>query len=117
MFEPITVLDLRGFGEEDIERCGRVLRVPVPEPLEFHAVTEVDLMADVQTKIVDLYFEPFSRNTVRHGQQNRWICFARAIDLVLMLEPSWLLGQEEAIYQIERQNERLTEMLLRAIRQ
>lgn len=114
MLEPITVLNLRGFSENDIEKLGRVLRVAVPKPLTFSTAMEADPVME-KVEVVELFFEQFYRNSPRWGEQRKWMCLTSSIDLVLLLKPDWLLGQQQAIDYLHSHNERLSEMLLNAM--
>jgi hypothetical protein len=114
--EPITVLNLRGFTERDIERHGRHYRVPVPLPLPLKISPKPPSEEALLEKIpvVELEFERFRRESPRHGRQDSWMCFTRATDLAMLLIPDWLPGQRPAVTALMEQNDRLTSWLMRA---
>jgi hypothetical protein len=110
-FEPVSVINLRGVAYRDIEERGRHWRVAVP--VRF-AISEITVSAppakfDIQT--VDLEFEPIIRKS-RHGEQRHWLCFTRAADLAMKLNPAWLPGQRPVVEELHRQNDRFAELLL-----
>lgn len=109
--EPITVLNLRGFTERDIERHGRRYRVPAPAP--FPSFQEPP-NACVEMQVVDLEFEPIVRQ--RHGRERQysWLCFTKATELAMLLNPDWLPGQRPAVEYLQSQNDALVGMLMRA---
>lgn len=115
--EPITVINLpftdRDMNERMSQR-GYRWRVSVPEPLDFSRATEP--MPTLQkARIVDLEFEPFVRNSRRHGKQEAWFCFTQATELAMLLNPAWLPGQSNAIGYLMDQNDALTRMLMMAM--
>lgn len=117
MFEPITVLNLRGVSFADIEQRDGIWRIPLPPEYEFDGPVGAGHPKDTCTiKTIELRFERHWRESRKYGHQERWTCFTDATDLILLIEPSWLLGQERAVAALADQNERLTEMLLRVMR-
>lgn len=115
--EPITFVNLRGVDRREIEKRGMVLRVAVPRPLNLIARRgELDPMVMEKMEVIDLYFEPFRRQTPRHGLQETIICFTNAIDLAVRLAPSWMLGQQSAVEYLQTQNDRLTDMLISVLK-
>lgn len=115
--EPITVLDLpftNSWMDERIRNHGYRWRMPVPADMYYGAVAFHDPEPEcVPIRIVDLEFEPFVRNTRRHGEQRAWFCFTRAADLAMLLNPTWLPGQRRAVDYLMEQNDALTRMLMR----
>lgn len=112
--EPITVIELRGLTARDLRQRGMIWRVPVPEPINFSMPIEEP--ATMQTmRIVDLEFEPMRRRTRDGREQESLICFTKAADLAMLLNPSWLPGQRSAVNYLQDQNDRLTDMLMRVI--
>ena len=111
-FEPITVIRLRGVTHRDIEARGRHWRVTVPQRLNL-AVAQCDEAPKYEPiPTVDLEFEMIIRQTSRNGRQEHWLCFTRAADLAMLLNPAWLPGQRPAIDELRDQNDRLVEMML-----
>lgn len=117
--EPITVLNLpftNHIMDEKLRECGHRWRVPVPEtlgPVRCRSRDELPSMS--QMRIVDLEFEPFVRNSRRHGEQRAWFCFTRAADLAMLLNPAWLPGQRGAVDYLLAENDALTRMLMTAL--
>ena len=116
--EPITVLNLpftNNWMDDRIRNHGYRWRVPVPEPLEFRVRPLDDYPTTTKMRIVDLEFEPFVRNSRRHGTQRAWFCFTQATELAMLLNPAWLPGQSSAIGYLMDQNDALTRMLMMAM--
>lgn len=111
--EPITVLNLPLTDRDMLER--RVWRVPVPTPMPLPTRGPIDegMTSPIKALIVDIEFEPFQRNSRRHGMQRSVFAFTRAADLAMLLNPAWLHGQQSAIRYLEDQNDALTRMLIR----
>lgn len=113
-FEAITVINLPGLTNRDIASRGRIWRVAVPPP-PLLSVCTVSVPAGVpefsRIEVVELEFEPLVRQS-RHGRQEHWLCFTRATDLAMKLNPAWLPGQRPAVDELQRQNDRLAELLL-----
>lgn len=111
--EPITVLRLP-ITERDIESRGRVWRVPVPEQftISVQPLSKEEMMRPV--RVVELWFERFVRD--RHGhKQETWMCFTKADDLAMLLNPDWLPGQRSAVNYLQDQNDSLVRMLMRVM--
>ena len=114
--EPITVLNLpftNNWMGERIRKHGCRWRVPVPAPVEFRVRPMDDYPMTTKMRIVDFEFEPFVRNSARHGERRAWFCFTRAADLAMLLNPAWLPGQQPAVNYLMEQNDALTRMLMR----
>lgn len=113
-FEAVTVINLPGLTNRDIASRGRRWRLAVPPPPM--AMCEISKVAPIHEpfgmEIVELEFEPLARQSARHGRQEHWLCFTRAAELAMKLNPTWLPGQRPAIDELQRQSDRLTEMLL-----
>ena len=114
--QPITFVNLRGIGFEDIERLGRRLRMAVPPQVNIFTRPPEPIPTKEEIKVVDLFFEPLCRNTMRHGMQETWICFTEAVELAALLKPDWMLGQQAAVEFLQTQNDRLTDMLMASVR-
>jgi hypothetical protein len=112
--EPVTVLNIRGFTERDIERHDRRYRIPVPEPINFFAPIEA-IPTIQKMRIVDLFFEPFRRRKIDGTEQDSWICFTKATELAMLLNPDWLPGQRGAVNYLQSQNDFLTDLLMGAL--
>jgi len=110
--EPITVLNLPITERDALEQ--RVWRVPVPEPLTILQMEPEEQPSLQKMRIVDIEFEPFRRNSMRHGDQRSVIAFTRATDMAMLLNPAWLPGQRGAVDYLQNQNDALTHMLMRA---
>lgn len=109
--EPITVLNLPITERDALQR--RVWRVPVPPSIPaFYSKDEVPSCEPIS--VVDIEFEPFQRNSLRHGMQRSVFAFTRATELAMLLNPAWLPGQRRAVDYLQDQNDALTNMLLRA---
>ena len=107
--EPITVVNLHGVTERDLFfRMDQRIRLPViPEHSSF-----VSTESPNQTTfdVVELRFERF----LRRGQFV-WMCFSREAELAMLLEPTFLPGQRGYVQAIERHNEELSRLLLKAV--
>jgi hypothetical protein len=115
--EPITVLNLPlTYSDIDrrIEERGRRWRVAVPPPRAPMVLTFDEYPANEKMLVVDLEFEPFVRNSRRHGEQRSWFCYTRATDLAMLLNRAWLPGQLSAVNYLQDQNDALTRLLMRA---
>jgi hypothetical protein len=108
--EPITVVSVPWFGEKDIERLGRRLRLSTPPPQELVAFDPGPPEAPFRAPIVELRFEQF----VRHGRPS-WMCFTREAELAMLLDPDWLPGQRRRINEIKDSERTLIAMLARAL--
>lgn len=64
-----------------------------------------------QMRTIEFNFEPFVRERLDGGKQVRWICFTKATELALHLIPGFLPGQRPAVAALQRQNERLLDLL------
>ena len=116
--EPITVLNLKGFGEKDIERNGRRWRVAAPMPMPIMAEHwDLDVKCSLASiSIVELFFEPFVRTRKFCGEkQFSWMCFTKATALAMLLNPDWLSGQRSAVEYLQKQNDWLTNMLMKVL--
>lgn len=113
--EPITVVNIRGFTDRDVEAHGCHYRLVVPPDVgPYHISDKMPLLEAM--KIVDLKFERLVRVRIENGEtQSTWMCFTKQEELALMLVPDWLPGQRGAVEQIQRHNERLSELLLRLL--
>lgn len=111
--EPITVLKLP-ITERDIEKRGRVWRVPVPE--DFSVTLKPPTMEEMMrpVRVVDLWFERFVRQGLR-GRQETWMCFTSADELAMLLNPDWLPGQRSAVNYLQEQNDGLVRMLMKVL--
>jgi hypothetical protein len=109
--EPITVLNLPLTERDALRR--RVWRVPIPPVLTITTKPPEDIAAYDPIPVVELEFEPLVRNG-RRGEQRSVICFTRAADLAMLLNPAWLPGQRGAVDYLQDQNDHLTRMLMRA---
>lgn len=108
--DPVTVVNIRGLAERDIEERGCRYRLAVPHvgPSEISAGMPVlDAM-----RVVDLWFERLWRDHPA-GRQIRWMCFTKQEELAMMLTPDWLPGQRGAVEHVQRHNERLQELLFK----
>ena len=110
--EPITVVNIQGFTERDIEEHGCRYRLHVPEEFTFRTVhAEMPILEAM--RIVDLKFERLARVRAEDKSiQETWMCFTKQDELALSLIPDWLPGQRGAVDHIQQHNERLTELLL-----
>lgn len=106
--EAITVINIRGLAERDIERHNRRYLLGVPEPCPPFRIREEDALRS--PRFIAIWFEQF----VRHGQVS-WMCFTRAPDLAMLLTPDWLPGQRPAVEQLQDHVGELTDMVLRAL--
>lgn len=118
--EPITVLNLPFTYHEMDDRMrerGRRWRVPVPMPLPPRQLSDADiaLRSTADFQVADLEFEPFIRRSERQGEQRSWMCFTRATELAMLLNPDWLPGQRGAVNALMNQNDQLTTMLMAAM--
>ncbi len=109
--EPITVINLRGVTERDIEEHGRRYRVAVPPELPPRPITAKMALLEAM-RIVDLQFELLVRRSPQGREQVTYMCFTKQEELAMLLKPDWLPGQRPAIDFIERQNDALTKMLI-----
>lgn len=107
--EPITVVNLSGFGIKDIERLDYRLMLHVPTP--------IGGMREVQQherytppKVVMIWFERFIRRNKQH-----LMAFTNAAELAMLLDPAWLPGQRPAIERLENENRTLTRILSAAL--
>jgi len=103
--EAITVVSLPITERDAIERGHWRVAVPTPfnatfEPFEPSTAYE-------PMRVVDLWFERF----VRKGQVSV-MCFTKAADLAMLLEPAWLPGQRPAVAVIEDQRDSLVRLLM-----
>lgn len=112
--QPITVVNVPGLSEAEIERMGRRLRLAPPIDVPFLGPNDGAPVRSM-LPVLELSFERLARRNRAGEVVEGLMCFTSAVDLALMLKPDWLLGQEPAIRQLERQNEALTGMLIRAI--
>jgi len=64
---------------------------------------------------LDLEFEPLRRQTRDGRRQESIICFTKAAELAMLLNPDWLPGQRSAVNYLQDQNDRLTSMLMRVL--
>jgi len=111
--EPITVINLRGLTPRDIQKHGMRWQVPVPEPISLTRFLRDDAdYAPQQMRIVTLEFERFIRETRDGRRQESLICFTKAAELALLLNPDWLPGQRSAVQYLQDQNDQLTDMLI-----
>lgn len=105
--EPITVVNISGFGERDIERHGRRYRVPVPPKMTLPTWREeAPDNQPVMMDIVEIWFERFAR-----GDQRAWMAFTRATDLAMLLTPDWLPGQRPTIAELREREAGLMKLL------
>lgn len=109
--EPITVLNLPITERDALER--RLWRVAVPMPLEFTPVGFTPNQP-IKTPIVEIEFVPFVRRSSRNGEQRSIFAVTRATELAMLLNPAWLPGQRSAVDYLQKQNDQLTTMLMRA---
>jgi hypothetical protein len=113
--EPITVVNIPGFTERDIEDHGCRYRLVVPSMVTPRKVHDRMPIEEIM-RIVDLKFEPIMRaNVVTKTVQRSWMCFTKQDELALLLMPSWLPGQRGAIDEIQKQNDGLTNMLIQLL--
>lgn len=110
--EAITVLNLP-LTDRDIEARGRIWRVAVPPKISLTIESGPPRIEKMQ--VVDLEFEPFVRQSSRHGRQRAWFCFTGATELAMLLNPAWLPGQRGAVDYLQDQNDALAKMLMAAI--
>jgi hypothetical protein len=113
--EPITVLNLPITERDALEQ--RMWRVAVPVSFAEVVREPAEPSGYSTIKTVDLEFEPFQRNSQRHGRQDSVFCFTRATELAMLLNPAWLPGQRSAIDYLQSQNDALTRMLMGAFSQ
>jgi len=113
--EPITVINLRGVTARDLRERGMLWRVPVPEPTPMRVMPPEEEFSLQKMRVVDLEFERFRRRTRDGREQESLICFTKAADLAMLLNPEWLPGQRSAVNYLQDQNDRLTDMLLSVI--
>lgn len=114
-FEPITVVNIRGLTERDIESHGRRWRILVPEESTLRCLSEAEMRSYRPPRTVDIWFEQFCRQHPRNGRQDSWMAFTRATELAMLLDPDWLPGQRSAVDSLVRQNNALVEMLMVAM--
>lgn len=108
--EPITVLQLP-LTERDIERHERIWRVLVPEKISFSRKPPTEAEP---TRIVELWFERFVRE--RGGRrQVSWMCFTKADELVMLLDPDWLPGQRSTVSYLQEQSGDLAKLLMKVL--
>lgn len=113
-FEPITVVDLPGLTERDIaaQRRWRVALPPPPVAFTPRKMPMDDTeLLPVQKHFVEFNFERFVRERLDGEKQVRWACFTKATELALQLIPGFLPGQRPAVAALQRQNERLLDLL------
>lgn len=108
-FEPITVITVPGFGERDIERYGRKLRLAVPDDIH-EMISRREPPSQAVLKTVDIEFEVLVRKGLR-----RWIAFTRAPELAMLIEPAFLPGQRDYVETIRKQRDTLAQMIVAAI--
>lgn len=114
--EPITVVNIRGFTERDIEEHSCRYRLAVPSNIPSSRVHSDTPILDIM-RIVELKFERMIRTRPETKElQGSWMCFTKQEELALLLVPAWLPGQRGAIEHIQQHNERLSEILLKLIR-
>ncbi len=115
-FEPITVIDLPGLTDRDLERRPHWL-VAAPPQLDGVSYLKPDKAVEprpFKDSIIELHFERFVRD--RYGKrQIRWICFTSATALAMKLEPAFLVGQRPAVAMLREQNERLLDFFSRIV--
>lgn len=109
--EPITVVNLPGFTDQQILRMnGRLMLVPPVRPLlAMHDCPPP--LAYEKLEYVEIRFEQFQRNGVRH-----WFAFTRQAALAMLLDPAWLPGQLGAVQRIEQDRDALANLLMHALR-
>lgn len=105
--EPITVIDLP-LTDRCIDQRGRRWRVHVPPQFPLQIMPSNELQ---EPQIVDLWFEQFVR-----GKRVAWMCFTRAADLAMMLNPAFLPGQYSAVNELRDQVQNLQRLLLMVLR-
>lgn len=111
--EAITVLNLPITERDALER--RIWRVAVPIALTAASFRMSEPFSETERmQTVDIEFEPFVRRNHRHGEQRSVIAFTRATELAMLLNPAWLPGQRGAVDFLQKQNDALTSMLMRA---
>jgi hypothetical protein len=114
--EPITVVNIRGFTEWDIESHGCRYHLHVPSEICSYREVGPNMPIEDLMRIVDLKFERIVRVKIDDGStQHSWMCFTKQEELALLLTPDWLPGQRGAVEHIQRHNERLNELLLKLI--
>jgi len=113
--EPITVVNLRGVTQRALEERGMRWRVPVPEPFSISLGPPPEIMEMQKMRVLDLEFEPLRRQTRDGRRQESIICFTKAAELAMLLNPDWLPGQRSAVNYLQDQNDRLTSMLMRVL--
>lgn len=112
--EAITVVSLP-LTDRDIAKGGRRWRVALPPELPLRVSGEpIEPTADLDLRVVEMEFEPIVRNSLRHGEQRSWLCFTRATELAMLMNPAWLPGQRRAVDYLQDQNDALTRLLMRA---
>jgi hypothetical protein len=113
--EPITVVNLPGLTDRCLEerQIWRVASFHSPQSEPQH--DEASAKSPAPVRFVDLEFERISRVTLRHGEQTVWMCLTRAADLAMLLTPDWLPGQRTAMQQLQRESERLADLVVRSL--
>lgn len=111
--EPITVINLRGLTPRHLRERGMRWRVPVPEPISIRVSPPDEASMIQKMRVVELEFEPLCRRTRDGREQESLICFTKAAELAMLLNPDWLPGQRPAVDYLQSQNDRLTDMLMR----
>lgn len=105
--EPITVVDLPGIGERDIERLGRRILLPPRPEIKIGEPPSSDFR---RMEIVEIRFEQFQRRGAR-----TWMAFTREAELAMLLDPAWLPGQRPAIARMQDENSGLMRLLTLAL--
>lgn len=109
--EPITVVNLPGIAERDIlERMGGIVRMAIIPKFEFKVREADNPPAPAKMDVVVLRFERFVRRN-----QVSLMCFTREAELAMLLDPDFLPGQRGCVRDLQRQNDRLAELVLKAI--
>ena len=113
--EPITVVNIPGFTDRDIQDHGCRYRLAVP-PVGPPSQVDPRMPWEEIMRIVDLKFEPIMRaNPMTRTVQRGWMCFTKQDELALLLMPDWLPGQRLTIDEIQKQNDGLTSMLMQLL--
>jgi hypothetical protein len=107
--EPITVVELPGLTDLALKER-QDWRIAVPRRRE-----GVSPDSPEAVQFLDLKFEQISRVTLTHGQQHTWLCLTRAAELAMLLIPDWLPGQRLTIQDLQRENERLNEIVAKSL--
>jgi hypothetical protein len=103
--EPITVVELPGLTDMALKERQH-WRVAVPKRPDHASSDGPDTV-----QFLDLKFEQIGRVTLTYGEQCTWLCLTRATELAMLLIPDWLPGQRPTVQELQRENERLNEIV------